>query len=148
MKAYLDSCVFIIYAEKKIGNSQIIIESAKRGLFLPVISFHTIHEVVHNLKTRHGKDIASAVFSLIYLLPTLEIVSKERIIAYQKEHCYSIKDKDDLPHVIAYLLSKSDCFVTINRRLTQMAMPENVIFLTPKEFVENMLKTKGFDMHY
>jgi predicted nucleic acid-binding protein len=104
--------------------------------------------VVHNLKTRHSKDIASAVFSLIYLLPTLEIVSKERIIAHQKEHCYSIKDRDDLPHVTAYLLSKSDCFVTINRRLTQMEMPESVTFLTPKEFVKNVLKIEAFDIHY
>jgi predicted nucleic acid-binding protein len=148
MKAYLDSCIFIVYAEKEMSNSQIIIEAARCGLFSPVISFHTIYEVMHNLKTRHGKDVASAVFSLVYLLPTSEIVSRERIIAYQKQHYYSIRDKDDLPHIIAYLLSRSDYFITINRRLTQMEMPENVAFSTPKEFVESVQKIKGFNMPY
>ncbi|MBU7028619.1 MAG: hypothetical protein HXS48_16915 [Theionarchaea archaeon] len=58
------------------------------------------------------------------------------------------KDKDDLPHVVAYLLSGSDCFVTTNRRLTQMEMPEPVEFMTPREFVEDMLDIRGFDVHY
>jgi hypothetical protein len=45
MKAYLDSCIFIVYAEKEMSNSHIIIEAAKCGLFSPVISFHTIYEM-------------------------------------------------------------------------------------------------------
>ncbi|KYK32216.1 MAG: hypothetical protein AYK19_15705 [Theionarchaea archaeon DG-70-1] len=112
------------------------------------ISFHTLYEVIHNLKRRHSKDIAGLMFSLIYVFPNLEIISEEEITAYQKEHRYSIKDKDDLPHVVAYLLSGSDCFVTTNRRLTQMEMPEPVEFMTPREFVEDMLDIRGFDVHY
>ena len=71
----------------------------------------------------------------------------QEIIAYQKEHCYSIKDRDDLPHVIAYLVLECDYFVTTNRKLTQMEMPEHVVFVTPK-FVEDMLNVKGVDTYY
>ena len=148
MKVYLDSCVFIVYVEKEISNSRIIMELAERGLFSVVISSHTIYEVIHNLKRQHSKDIASYIFSLIYVFPTLEIISEEEIIAYQKEHRYSIKDKDDLPHVVAYLISKSDYFVTTNRRLTQMEMPEAVEFMTPREFIEHVLNIRGFDVYY
>jgi hypothetical protein len=46
MKVYLDSCVFIVYVEKEISNSRIIMELAERGLFSVVISSHTIYEVI------------------------------------------------------------------------------------------------------
>ena len=148
MKVYLDSCVFIVYVEKEVSNSRIIIELAERGLFSVVISSHTIYEVIHNLKRQHSKDIAGYMFSLFYVFPNLEIVSAEEITAYQKEHHYSIKDKDDLPHVIAYLLSGSDYFVTTNRRLAQMEMPEIIEFVTPREFIEAVLNIRGFDIYY
>ena len=32
MKVYLDSCVFIVYVEKEISNSRIIMELAERGI--------------------------------------------------------------------------------------------------------------------
>lgn len=76
------------------SNSRIIIELAERRLFSVVISFHTLYEVIHNLKRRHNKDIAGHMFSLIYLLPNLDIIPEEEIIAHQKEHRYSIKDKE------------------------------------------------------
>jgi predicted nucleic acid-binding protein len=121
--------------EEKISNSELVIEAANEGLFIPVVSFHTFKEVMHNVKSRYSKDTASWMRTLIWTMQGLNIVRKEEIDTIEDKYRDLIDDEDDLPHVNAYFTSKCDYFITTNRRLTQMKIKNKINFISPKRFL-------------
>jgi predicted nucleic acid-binding protein len=145
--AYLDTNIFLIFLEEGISNSELVIEAASEGLFIPVVSFHTFKEVMHNLKSRYSKDTASWMRTMIWTLHGLHIVSKEEIDKISDKYRGLVDDEDDLPHVNAYFASKCDYFVTTNRRLTQMKIKKKVNFISPKKFLTE-LDLKPLDSKY
>lgn len=134
-KAYLDTNIFLIFLEEEISNSELVIEAANEGSFIPVVSFHTFKEVMHNLRSRYSKDTASWMRTLIWTIQGLYIVGKEEIDSRNETYRELVDDEDDLPHVNAYFISKCDYFVTTNRRLTQMKIKKKVKFISPKDFL-------------
>lgn len=135
IKAYLDTNLFLIFLEEEISNSELVIEAANEGLFIPVVSFHTFKEVMHNLKSRYSKDIASWMRTLIWTMRGLAIVSKEEMDAIKDKYRDLVDDEDDVPHVNSYFASKCDYFVTTNRRLMQMKIKNKINFISPKRFL-------------
>ena len=135
IKVYLDTNIFLIFLEEEISNSELVIEAASEGLFIPVVSFHTFKEVMHNLKSRYSKDTASWMRTLIWTMQGLNIVRKEEIDTIEDKYRDLVDDEDDLPHVNAYFTSKCDYFVTTNRRLTQMKIKNKINFISPKRFL-------------
>ena len=135
IKAYLDTNIFLIFLEEEISNSELVIEAASEGLFIPVVSFHTFKEVMHNLKLRYSKDTASWMRTMIWTMPGLHIVGKEEIEAMEDKYDDLVDDEDDLPHVNAYFISNCNYFVTTNRRLTQMKIKNKINFISPKKFL-------------
>ena len=135
IKAYLDTNIFLIFLEEEISNSELVIEAASEGLFIPVVSFHTFKEVMHNLKSRYSKDTASWMRTLIWTMQGINIVRKEEIDTIEDKYRDLVDDEDDLPHVNAYFTSKCDYFVTTNRRLTQMKIKNKMNFISPKRFL-------------
>ena len=135
IKAYLDTNIFLIFLEEEISNSELVIEAASEGLFIPVVSFHTFKEVMHNLKLRYSKDTASWMRTMIWTMPGLHIVGTEEIEAMEDKYDDLVDDEDDLPHVNAYFISNCNYFVTTNRRLTQMKIKNKINFISPKKFL-------------
>jgi len=135
IKGYLDSNIFLIFLEEDISNSELVIEAANEGLFIPVVSFHTFKEVMHNLKSRYSKDTASWMRTLIWTIKGLHIVRKEEIDEIGDKYQDLVDDKDDLPHVNAYFASRCNYFVTTNRRLAQMKIKDKINFISPKHFL-------------
>ncbi len=147
IKAYLDTNIFLVFLEEEISNSELVIEAASEGLFIPVVSFHTFKEVMHNLKSRYSKDTASWMRTMIWTLHGLYIVSKEEIEKIGDKYGNMVDDEDDLPHVNAYFVSNCDYFVTTNRRLTWMKIRNKVNFISPKKFLTE-LDLKPLDGKY
>jgi predicted nucleic acid-binding protein len=135
IKAYLDTNIFLIFLEEEISNSELVIEAANEGLFIPVVSFHTFKEVMHNVKSRYSKDTASWMRTLIWTIQGLYIVGREEIDKIGETYRDMVDDEDDLPHVNAYFASECNYFVTTNRRLTQMKIKKKVNFMSPKNFL-------------
>jgi predicted nucleic acid-binding protein len=135
IKAFLDTNVFLVFLEEEISNSELVIEACSEGLFIPVVSFHTFKEVMHNLKSRYSKDTASWMRTLIWTMRGLHLVGKEEIDTIKDKYRDLVDDEDDLPHVNSYLISKCDYFVTTNRRLTQMKIKNKINFISPKKFL-------------
>ncbi|UCE73164.1 MAG: PIN domain-containing protein [Methanomassiliicoccales archaeon] len=135
IKAYLDTNIFLIFLEEEISNSELVIEAANEGLFIPVVSFHTFKEVMHNIKSRYSKDTASWMRTLIWTMQGLNIVRKEEIDAIGDRYRELVDDEDDLPHINAYFASECNYFVTTNRRLTQMRIKKKVNFIFPRDFL-------------
>ncbi len=135
IKGYLDTNIFLIFLEEDISNSELVIEAANNGLFIPVVSFHTFKEVMHNLKSRYSKDTASWMRTLIWTMQGLHIVRKEEIDAIKDKYHDLVDDEDDLPHVNAYFASRCDYFITTNRRLAQMKIKKKINFISPKRFL-------------
>jgi predicted nucleic acid-binding protein len=135
IKAYLDTNIFLIFLEEEISNSELVIEAANNGLFIPVVSFHSFKEVMHNLKSRYSKDTASWMRTLIWTMQGLNIVRKEEIDTIENNYRDLVDDEDDLPHVNSYFTSKCDYFVTTNRRLMQMKIKNKINFISPKRFL-------------
>lgn len=144
IKAYLDTNIFLIYIEEDISNSKILINIVADGLFIPVVSFHTFKEVIHNLKSRKSKDLASWMQIFIWSIHGLTIIQKKEIDTLTEKYVDLVDDKDDLPHICSYFARNCDYFVTTNRRLTQMKIKSSVNFISPKKFVE-ILKLKSID---
>ena len=120
IKAYLDTNIFLIYLEKELTNSRLVINAAEDGLFIPVVSFHTFQEVTHNLRSRKNKDVASWMQIFIWSILGLTVVQKKDIDRSIEDLSDLVDDKDDLPHICAYIAGNCDYFVTTNRRLTKM----------------------------
>ena len=137
-KAYLDTNIFLIFLEWDFSNSELVIDAASEGLFIPVVSFHTFGEVMHNVKSRYSKDTASWMRTLIWTMRGLHIVSKEEIDDIKDEYYNLVDDEDDLPHINAYFASKCDFFVTTNRRLVQMKIKKSVNVISPKSFLKEL----------
>jgi predicted nucleic acid-binding protein len=135
IKAYLDTNIFLIFIEEEISNSELVIEAANEGSFIPVVSFHTFKEVMHNLKSRYSKDTASWMRTLIWTMQGLIIVKKEEIDDFSEMYHELVDDEDDLPHINAYFASDCNYFVTSNRRLAQMKIKKKVNFISPKDFL-------------
>jgi predicted nucleic acid-binding protein len=135
IKAYLDTNIFLFFLEEEISNSELVIEAANEGYFIPVVSFHTFKEVMHNLRSRYSKDTASWMRTLIWTMQGLNIVGKEEIDIIGDMYSELVDDEDDLPHVNAYCASKCNYFVTTNRRLTQMKIKNQINFISPKRFL-------------
>lgn len=135
IKAYLDTNIFLIFLEEEISNSELVIEAANEGSFIPVVSFHTFKEVMHNLKSRYSKDTASWMRTLIWTIQGLNIVRKEEIDDVGDMYCELVDDEDDLPHIKAYFTSDCNYFVTTNRRLAQMKIKKKENFISPKDFL-------------
>ncbi|UCF09041.1 MAG: PIN domain-containing protein [Thermoplasmata archaeon] len=138
IKAYLDTNIFLIFLEEEISNSELVIEAANEGLFIPVVSFHTFKEVMHNLKSRCSKDTASWMRTLIWTIRGLNIVGKEEIDAIGDMYRELVDDEDDLPHVNAYFASECSYFVTTNRRLAQMKIKRKINFISPNDFLTEL----------
>lgn len=134
-KAYLDTNIFLIFLEEKISNSELVIEAASEGLFIPVVSFHTFKEVMHNLKSRYSNDTASWMRTMIWTMQGLYIVGKEEIDTIEDKYRDLVDNEDDLPHVNAYFASGCHYFVTTNRRLTQMKIKNKINIISPKKFL-------------
>jgi len=112
-----------------------VIEAANEGVFIPVVSFHTFKEVMHNLKSRYSKDTASWMRVFIWTMQGLRIVGKEEIDKIGGKYRDLVDDEDDLPHVNAYFASGCDYFVTTNRRLARMKIKNKINFISPKRFL-------------
>ena len=138
IKAYLDTNIFLIFLEEEISNSELVIEAANEGLFIPVVSFHTFKEIMHNIKSRYSKDTASWMRTLIWTMQGLNIVRKEEIDSIGDMYRELVDDVDDIPHINAYFASKCSYFVTTNRRLTRMKIKKKVNFISPRDFLTEL----------
>ena len=138
IKAYLDTNIFLFYLEKDISNSKLVINLAVKGLFIPVVSFHTFQEIGHNLKSRKSKDLASWMRIFIWSINGLTVIQKNEIDQIIEKFVELVDDKDDLPHICGYFVGNCDYFVTTNRRLTKQKIGKKVNFVSPKKFVEKL----------
>lgn len=138
IRAYLDTGVFLVFLDRDDSNSERVLDAAADGLFLPVVSFHTFQEATHNLLARRTKDEASWLRYFMWTLPGLEVVTADRLESLRGEYGDRVADPSDLPHVRAYLAAECDRFVTVNRRLTRMAIREVVVFRSPRELLEEL----------
>ena len=147
IRAYLDTNILLIFLEKDISNSELVIDAANDGLFIPVVSFHTFKEIMHNLKSRYSKDTASWMRIFIWSIYGLFVAQKEEIEKIGGKYRGLVDDEDDLPHINAYFASECDYFVTTNRRSTRMKIKDKINFITPKRFLIELglepLDTKG-----
>lgn len=138
IRAYLDTGVFLVYFDREDSNSERVLEAATEGLFAPVVSFLTFREAMHNLLARRTKDEASWLRYYMWTLPGLEVVTEDRLRPLEGRYEDRVADRSDLPHIQAYLSAGCDRFVTVNRRLTRMAIRDVVSFRSPREFLEDL----------
>ena len=138
IRPYLDTGGFLVFLERDDSNSERVLEAAAEGRFLPVVSFLTFQEATHNLRVRRTKDEASRLRYFMWTLPGLEVVTTDRLRSWRGRYEERVKDRSDLPHVQSYFAAGCDRFVTVNRRLTQMAIREEVSFRTPRAFLEEL----------
>ncbi len=143
IKAYLDTNIFLTYLNVETSNSELVIELADQGAYAAVVSFHTINELMHNIKSRYPKNVAGWMFAFIWSIHGIQFVQKEEMDALKGLYSDLIADVDDVPHIHAYFAHECDYFVTTDRRLTEMKIREKVNFRSPRSFLQ-ILGVKGY----
>ena len=138
IKAFLDTNVFIISLEKAHSNSRKIVRAAIASHFISVVSVQVLEEVKGYSERNYSRNFAKDYAYQIQSIPTLKVVQSGQITPFLESHKQLVSDKDDLPHIIACLVEECDCFVTINRKLTQMKAKQSIRFLTPGKFIETL----------
>ena len=111
----------------------------------PVISRGIIEEVRIRAKKLEGKDTASLIILNILTLPNILVIQDHEITPLLTDYDDLVFDKSDLPHICAYFAGNCEYFVTNNRKLTQQNIKNKVLFIDPKEFVDNILKIQSYD---
>ncbi|KXA99107.1 hypothetical protein AKJ47_02820 [candidate division MSBL1 archaeon SCGC-AAA261G05] len=91
------------------------------------------------------KNSASMAKEIILSVPGIKVVKYLDIKPLIDKYSPFVTDVDDVPHICAYFVSRAGFFVTNNRRLTQMKIKDKVKFLSPKEFIEKVLGSKGIE---
>jgi len=144
-KIFIDSNIFLFGYRINESNSFIILENIDGELIQPVVSNSIIKEVRIRAKRLEGKDTASLIILNILTLPNIIVIQDHDIIPLLAEYDDLVFDKSDLPHICAYFAGDCEYFVTNNRKLTQQRIKEKVLFINPKEFVDNILKLQSYD---
>jgi predicted nucleic acid-binding protein len=145
LKIFIDSNIFLFGYRYIDSNSAVIIENIDGEMICPVISTMIIDEVKIRAKKLNGKDAASLMIFNMLTLPHLIIIQDEEILPLINIYDKLVSDKSDLPHICAYFAGNCSYFLTTNRRLTQQKIKSKVNFISPKKFVENILKIKSYD---
>jgi predicted nucleic acid-binding protein len=138
LKAYLDTNIYFISREYPKTNSRIAINAAINEQYMVVQSDYLYEEILTLFKRKYNKNIAGYQRNLMLSLPLKIIIKSQEWSVIANKYRNKIIDFDDLPHICSYFVGKSDFFITVNRRLTQMEIKEEVNFITPKKFVEKL----------
>lgn len=130
LRVYLDTNVYVNGLLKQ-SNSSLILEKAKEGLLTVVASDYLLDEVSKWFKLNVSKNAAGYIRYYILGLPSHVFVYNSDWRRYVNDYAEQVADKDDLPHICAYVSSSSRYFVTANRRLTQTKVKEKSKFQDP-----------------
>jgi predicted nucleic acid-binding protein len=130
----LDSNVFIFGKEIPESNSRMILDLAEEGKFVPVVSFMTLEELREYFSRRYGRDAAINEVYYLVSLPTLEIVSRDRVEKLLNKYKGIVPDKD-LPHLVSAIKANADYFITYNRHFLVTKAKKYVKVLKQTEFV-------------
>ena len=138
LRAYLDTNIYYISRKYPKTNSRLTLNAAINEQYLVVQSDYLYEEILTLFKRKFNKNIAGYQRNLMLSLPLKIIINSQDWLVIANKYKNKITDLDDLPHVCSYFVGKCDFFITVNRRLTQMEIKEEVNFITPKRFVEKL----------
>lgn len=144
-KIFLDANVFLFGYQSSSTNSFLILENVDGTDIKPVISYRVLEEVQLRSKRLFGRNISGLIRLNISTLPGLIIIPQERIEPLLTEWDDKVTDKSDLPHICGYFAGECDYFITSNRKLTQQEIKRFVHFISPKRFIEKVLKIKSYE---
>ena len=144
-KIFIDANIFLFGYRIIKSNSFNLLENIDGEWIQPVVSKGIIEEVRIRAKKLEGKDKAGLIILNILTLPNIIVIQDHEIIPLLTEYDDLVSDKSDVPHICAYFLGNCEYFVTNNRKLTQQKIKDKVSFISPKEFVDNILKLKSYD---
>lgn len=140
MKLFLDSSTIIFAFEYPESNSRIIFDLIVAGKIEGVISEKAIIETKRVFSLKKDERFLYLLESI--LRKTLTVISLSDIFANVEKWRGKIKEKD-LEHLATVKGLKLQFLVALDRDFEPF--PE---YITPKKFVENILKLKAFQTDY
>jgi predicted nucleic acid-binding protein len=144
-KVFLDTNIFLFAYQSSLTNSYIVLENIDGNNVKPVISYRVLEEVQNRSKKLFGKEISGLIRLNILTLPELIVIQEQEIDILMSVYERKVTDKSDLPHICAYIAGECDFFITNNRRLSVQEIKDDVNFISPKAFVEKVLRTKSIE---
>ena len=134
LRVYLDSNVFIFGKEIPESNSRTILDLAEEGKFVPIVSFMTLEELREYFSRRYGRETAIDEVYYLVSLPTLEIVSRDKVQKLLRKYKGIVPDKD-LPHLASAVGANADYFITYNRHFLATKAKSRIKVLKQTDFV-------------
>jgi len=144
-KVFLDTNIFLFAYQSSLTNSYIVLENIDGNNIKPVISYRVLEEVQFRSKKLFGKELSGLIRLNILTLPELIVIREQEIKMLIGKFERKVTDKSDLPHICAYIAVECDFFITNNRRLSVQEIKDDVNFISPKAFVEIVLRTKSIE---
>ncbi len=140
MKLLLDSSVIIFRFEQPHSNSRIVFDAIIEGRLQGVVSEKAIEEVKKVLSYRNGEKFAYLTEDLIRR--NFEVIPLKKVEKETEKWKGKIKEKD-LAHLATAKALGLKFIVALDRDFAPFKE-----YHTPKKFVENVLKLKGFESEY
>lgn len=134
LRVYLDSNVFILGKEIPDSNSRMILDLAEEAKFIPIVSFMTLEELREYFSRRYVRETAINETHYLVSLPTLEIVSRDKVQKLLAKYKEIVPDKD-LPHLVSAITARADYFITYNRHFLATKAKKHVKVLKQADFV-------------
>jgi len=144
-KVFLDTNIFLFAYQSSLTNSYIVLENIDGNNIKPVISYRVLGEVQFRSKKLFGKELSGLIRLNILTLPELIVIREQEIKMLIGKFERKVTDKSDLPHICAYIAGECDFFITNNRRLSMQEIKDDVNFISPKAFVEKVLRIKSIE---
>jgi len=145
-RIYLDSNIYIYGLHNRDSDSAFILHECRRGTITVIQSDYLIEEVLNWHRRNLGKDWVGKAELFMVAFPRMEFIQETEWKLQYPKWKDLIDDRDDIPHVCSYFAGGCDCFVTTNRKLTQMKICQHVAFQSPEEFAKALPKYQtGFN---
>lgn len=144
-KVFLDANIFLFAYQSLSTNSYIVLENIDGSNIKPVISYRVVEEVQLRSKKLFGKELSGLIRLNILTLPELTVIQEQEIKLLMGRYESKVTDKSDLPHICAYIASECDFFIANNRWLSMQEIKDIVNFISPKVFVEKVLRIKSIE---
>jgi len=142
-RLYLDTNVYVFGRSIERSNSRIILNLAKTGVLIIIVSDTLMSEVKEVFARLYGREAGKYARFYIESFPNKQKIDALEIAKERKKYAPYARE-EDLDHLTAAKLGGAESFITTDRDFIESEAKTVMTILTPKKFIE-LIGIKPYD---
>jgi len=142
-RLYLDTNIYVFGRTLERSNSRTILDLAKTGVLILIVSDTLINEVKEVLTRLFGREVGRYARFYVESFPYKQKVDALQIAKEREKYAPHARE-EDLDHLTAAKLGGAEYFITTDRDFIESNAKTVMNILTPKKFIE-LIGIKPYD---